>query len=238
MPFGSPEKAFENSSTLGFLSSTQALADYAQLIIDLKKNLSAQNCPVIALGGSYGGIKYVQTIQNNLTWKLIFTKGTQLMNYFCSWYSVLASWFRLKYPRITIEALASSAPILYFDNITPQNGYDVIVTKDFRARKPKDHRPLMSEIGHSSFIFETSESCYNTIRQSWSEIDRVAAEYFKAPFNSSQQLKDYLALLCESAAQNDNPPDDLVGSLCNIIDGAPKGTAVLGRIAAAANAGI
>ncbi|PON71206.1 Peptidase S [Trema orientale] len=184
MPFGSPEKAFENSSTLGFLSSTQALADYAQLIIDLKKNLSAQNCPVIALGGSYGGM--------------------------------LASWFRLKYPHITIGALASSAPILYFDNITPQNGYDVIVTKDFR---------------------ETSESCYNTIRQSWSEIDRVAAEYFKA-FNSSQQLKDYLTLLYESAAQYGNPPDDLIGSLCNIIDGAPKGAAVLGRIAAAANAGI
>ncbi|XP_060667926.1 uncharacterized protein LOC132799631 [Ziziphus jujuba] len=123
VPFGSKEEAFQNTSTLGFFSSTQALADYAQLIIDFKKNISAESCPVIAVGGSYGGM--------------------------------LASWFRLKYPHITIGALASSAPILYFDDITPQNGYHVVATKDFR---------------------DTSESCYNTIRQSWSEIDKVAAQ--------------------------------------------------------------
>ena len=55
MPFGSREEDFRNSSTLGFFTSTQALADYAELITDLKKNLSAENCPVIAVGGSYGG---------------------------------------------------------------------------------------------------------------------------------------------------------------------------------------
>lgn len=51
-----------------------------------------------------------------------------------AYYTVLASWFRLKYPHIVIGALASSAPILYFDDITPQNGYHVVVTKDFRVR--------------------------------------------------------------------------------------------------------
>lgn len=55
MPFGI--ETFNNASTLGFFSSTQALADYAQLITDLKRNLSAENCPVIAVGGSYGGSK-------------------------------------------------------------------------------------------------------------------------------------------------------------------------------------
>ncbi|XP_062108081.1 uncharacterized protein LOC133818962 [Humulus lupulus] len=196
IPFGSLEEAYSNSSTLGYFSSAQALADYAELIIDLKKNLSAQNCPVIALGGSYGGM--------------------------------LASWFRLKYPHITIGALASSAPILYFDDITPQNTYQKIVTRDFR---------------------ETSESCYFTIRQSWSEIDRVAAQveglqklndifYSCRPFNSSQQLKDYLGLLYESAAQYDNPPSDPIGDVCRLIDEAPMGTGVLGRIAAVANAGV
>ncbi|MCD7472714.1 hypothetical protein HAX54_014043 [Datura stramonium] len=45
---------------------------------------------------------------------------------------VLASWFRMKYPHIALGALASSAPILYFDNITPQNGYYSIVSKDFK----------------------------------------------------------------------------------------------------------
>ena len=55
-------------------------------------------------------------------------------NFFFIICSVLASWFRLKYPHVALGALASSAPILYFDDITPQNGYYSIVTKDFRVR--------------------------------------------------------------------------------------------------------
>ncbi|KAF7147979.1 hypothetical protein RHSIM_Rhsim03G0069400 [Rhododendron simsii] len=56
MPFGGDKKvAYKNTSTLGYLSSTQALADYATLIIDLKKNLSAPDSPVVVFGGSYGG---------------------------------------------------------------------------------------------------------------------------------------------------------------------------------------
>ncbi|KAK1263822.1 putative serine protease EDA2 [Acorus gramineus] len=56
IPFGGKGVAYKNSSTLGYLSSTQALADYATLIIDLKKNLSAESSPVIVGGGSYGGM--------------------------------------------------------------------------------------------------------------------------------------------------------------------------------------
>ncbi|KAF3455139.1 hypothetical protein FNV43_RR05587 [Rhamnella rubrinervis] len=197
VPFGSKEEAFQSTERLGFFSSTQALADYAQLITDLKKNTSAENCPVIALGGSYGGM--------------------------------LASWFRLKYPHITIGALASSAPILYFDDITPQNAFHVTATKDFR---------------------DTSESCYNTIRQSWSEIDKVAAEpnglqnlsgIFSncRPINSSENLKIYLEALYLYSAQYDNPPDNLkVNKLCSAIDGAAEGTDILHRIAAAHNVSV
>ncbi|KAJ1441621.1 Zinc finger, CCHC-type [Sesbania bispinosa] len=89
IPFGGNKTvAYANSSTLGYLSSTQALADYATLIIDLKKNLSAIDSPVVVFGGSYGGM--------------------------------LAAWFRMKYPHITIGALASSAPILHFmDLVSP-----------------------------------------------------------------------------------------------------------------------
>ncbi|KAA8544159.1 hypothetical protein F0562_022205 [Nyssa sinensis] len=196
MPFGSEAEAFRNSSTLGFFSSTQALADYAQLITDLKRNLSAENCPVIAIGGSYGGM--------------------------------LASWFRLKYPHVAFGAFASSAPILYFDDITPQNAYHVIVSKDFR---------------------DTSESCYDTIKQSWFEIDRVAAEpdgllklgqIFTTcmPLNSSQELRDSLEINYVIAAQYDNPPDNLVSNICSAIDGAPLGTDILGRVAAGFNASV
>lgn len=129
VPFGSKDEAFSNTSTLGYFTSTQALADYAELITNLKKNLSAENCPVIAIGGSYGGSK------SHL--RVVIQESVFLLMVFCSFCSVLASWFRLKYPHIVIGALASSAPILYFDDITPGNAYHVIVTKDFRVRNLK-----------------------------------------------------------------------------------------------------
>ncbi|THG14591.1 hypothetical protein TEA_001303 [Camellia sinensis var. sinensis] len=37
-------------------SSAQGIADYAEMILYLKENLSAQNSPVIVIGGSYGGM--------------------------------------------------------------------------------------------------------------------------------------------------------------------------------------
>lgn len=59
IPFGgNKDVAYNNSSTLGYLSSTQALADYASLILDLKHNLSAIDSPVVVFGGSYGGSIY------------------------------------------------------------------------------------------------------------------------------------------------------------------------------------
>ncbi|PNX85704.1 lysosomal pro-X carboxypeptidase-like protein [Trifolium pratense] len=54
-PFGSWEEAFKNASTLGYFNSAQALADYAEILIDIKKTLQAQNSPIVVIGGSYGG---------------------------------------------------------------------------------------------------------------------------------------------------------------------------------------
>ncbi|XP_020529346.1 lysosomal Pro-X carboxypeptidase-like [Amborella trichopoda] len=56
IPYGSEEIAYKNACTHGYLSSAQALADYAMLIIDLKKNSSAEDSPVVVMGGSYGGM--------------------------------------------------------------------------------------------------------------------------------------------------------------------------------------
>ncbi|ESR49805.1 hypothetical protein KPL70_011333 [Citrus sinensis] len=71
-----------------------------------------------------------------------------------SYGGMLAAWFRSKYPHSALGAVASFAPIIYFDNITPSNAYYDIVTSDFR---------------------EASESCYMTIKQSWVEMDKTAA---------------------------------------------------------------
>ncbi|GJZ28230.1 lysosomal Pro-X carboxypeptidase-like protein [Tanacetum coccineum] len=121
---GDKKKAYKNSKTLGYLSSTQALADYATLIIDLKKNLTAMDSPVVVFGGSYGGM--------------------------------LAAWFRLKYPHVAIGALASSAPILQFENITSQYSFNNIITQDFRSE---------------------SENCYKVIKGSWKQIEDTAAKH-------------------------------------------------------------
>ena len=52
MPFG--RDSFKNVSHLGYLTSEQALADFAVLITALKQNYG--QVPVIAFGGSYGGM--------------------------------------------------------------------------------------------------------------------------------------------------------------------------------------
>ncbi|KAJ6963923.1 hypothetical protein NC652_002272 [Populus alba x Populus x berolinensis] len=137
-----------------------------------------------------------------------------------SYGGMLASWFRLKYPHIALGALASSAPILYFDDITPQDGYYSIVTKDFR---------------------EASETCYQTIKTSWSGIDELASKpdglsmlskKFKTctPLTDASELKDHLHTMYASAAQYNGPPTYPVNEVCKGIDGGGFGDDVLSRI--------
>lgn len=52
MPFGN--KSYSDPQHLGYLTSSQALADYIELITHLKKKY--KHSPVIAFGGSYGGM--------------------------------------------------------------------------------------------------------------------------------------------------------------------------------------
>ncbi|XWS52942.1 hypothetical protein CRYUN_Cryun11dG0115500 [Craigia yunnanensis] len=180
IPFGSREEAYKNASTLGYFNSAQAIADYAEIIMHIKKKLHAFYSPVIVIGGSYGGM--------------------------------LASWLRLKYPHVALGALASSAPVLYFDKITPTGAYFSVVTKDFR---------------------ETSETCYQTIRKSWSEIDKIASQpsglstlskKFQTcnPLTSSSELKDRLGSIYVSVAQYNQPPWYPVSVVCGGIDGSEK----------------
>ncbi|XP_057953876.1 uncharacterized protein LOC131148157 [Malania oleifera] len=139
-----------------------------------------------------------------------------------SYGGMLASWFRLKYPHIAIGALASSAPILYFDDITPQNGYSSIITKDFK---------------------EASESCYETIRASWTQIQQIGStpdglsfltSKFRtcSPLNNASELINYLVRVYRVAAQYDDPPYYPVSSICSDINGGSRQTDILSRIVA------
>ncbi|XP_057864864.2 uncharacterized protein LOC131072645 [Cryptomeria japonica] len=190
MPFGGEKGAYANASTMGYFTSTQALADYATLIVDLKKTLKAEDCPVVVFGGSYGGM--------------------------------LAAWFRLKYPHLTIGALASSAPLLYLDGITPTYGYGRVVTEDFG---------------------NVSEICYRRINESWDMIDKIASSRqgllnLSKLFNTCKHVsrKSDLQYALESmyiyAAQYHF--EDVQG-ICKAINSLPGNESTVRRIASATN---
>lgn len=57
MPYGSRDEAYKNATTLSYLTAEQALADFAVLLRELKRDFSAEASPVVLFGGSYGGSK-------------------------------------------------------------------------------------------------------------------------------------------------------------------------------------
>lgn len=199
---GDKEVAYSNASTLGYLSSTQAMADYATLIIDLKKNLTATDSPVVAFGGSYGGM--------------------------------LAAWFRLKYPHVTIGALASSSPILNFENVTSPYSFNNIVTQDFRSE---------------------SENCYKVIKGSWQQIQNTAKhhgglELLRKSFRicnnyiSANYLENWLTTAYVYTAMTDYPtpsnflnplPAYPVKQMCRAIDDPTVGNDTFAKLYGAAN---
>ncbi|KAK4776132.1 hypothetical protein SAY87_024093 [Trapa incisa] len=205
IPFGgNKDVAYSNTSTLGYLTSTQALADYAAIIIDLKRNLSAADSPVVAIGGSYGGM--------------------------------LAAWFRLKYPHIAIGALASSSPILNFDNITSPYSFNNIVTRDFRVE---------------------SENCYKVIKGSWQQIDAAAKnqpgrQELRKSFRlcgsngsaNGDAIKSWLMTALIYTAMTDYPtnsnflkplPAYPVRQMCKAIDDPTRGNDTFGKLYRAAS---
>ncbi|XP_043713270.1 lysosomal Pro-X carboxypeptidase [Telopea speciosissima] len=197
MPYGNRDLAYKNAASLAHLTAGQALADFAVLITDLKRNLSAEACPVVLFGGSYGGM--------------------------------LAAWMRLKYPHIAIGALASSAPILQFENIVPPETFYDIVSNDFRRE---------------------SVSCFNTIKESWDAIEaegQTAEGLLKLThtfricqnLSSSQDLSDWLDSAYSYLAMVDYPypseflmplPGNPIKEVCRKIDSYPDGTSILERI--------
>ncbi|KAI6201590.1 putative effector protein [Aphelenchoides besseyi] len=106
LPFGN--QSFSSLKNLGYLSSEQALADFAEIITFMKNKRipNAVHSPVIAFGGSYGGM--------------------------------LAAWMRVKYPHLVdgqlcCSAIAASAPIFWFQNAgLPEDSYSHIVSRTFK----------------------------------------------------------------------------------------------------------
>ncbi|KAJ6914591.1 hypothetical protein NC651_016770 [Populus alba x Populus x berolinensis] len=244
MPFGgNKEVAYSNSSTLGYLTSTQALADYATLIIDLKKNLSATDSPVVVFGGSYGGM--------------------------------LAAWFRLKYPHVAIGALASSSPILNFENITSPYSFNNIITQDFRVpplsfnlNYSLNLNPLLVFLPQLEIMIRfvisgctwkltqgESENCYKVIKGSWQEIEDTASqpgglEILRRSFRicrnfiSASSLQSWLYTALVYTAMTDYPtpsnflspmPAYPVKEMCKAIDDPKTGNNTFAKLYGAAS---
>ena len=55
VPFISSKDALKNVTLRGYFNSGQALADYANILLHIKENLSAEMSPIIVVGASYGG---------------------------------------------------------------------------------------------------------------------------------------------------------------------------------------
>lgn len=51
-----PYSGSELHSNMQYLTAEQAMADYAELLAELKSDLQAEQSPVIGFGGSYGGM--------------------------------------------------------------------------------------------------------------------------------------------------------------------------------------
>ncbi|PAN23099.1 hypothetical protein PAHAL_4G067200 [Panicum hallii] len=199
-PFGND--SYKSAKTLGYLTSTQALADFAVLIRSLKHNLSAEDAPVVVFGGSYGGM--------------------------------LASWFRLKYPHVAIGALASSAPILQFDYITPWSSFYDAVSQDYKSE---------------------SLNCFSVIKATWDVLDERGAND-KGLLELSKQFRACKTVKYADSIQNwlwtaftytamvdyptpanflENLPAYPVKEMCKIIDGYPTNTDILEKAFAAAS---
>jgi lysosomal Pro-X carboxypeptidase len=59
---------------LAYLTAEQAIADFAVLLTDLKRNLSAEGSPVVLFGGSYGGSKnYLELFDYVIDGALVIT---------------------------------------------------------------------------------------------------------------------------------------------------------------------
>jgi lysosomal Pro-X carboxypeptidase len=83
---------------------------------------------------------------------------------------------RLKYPHISVGALASSAPILQFEDIVPQTIFYDIVSNDFKVRRASYWFHFLFWIkGTVTLVFlcvqRESLSCFQTIKDSWNELD-------------------------------------------------------------------
>lgn len=138
-----------------YLTVEQAMADFVELLQTVRKTYNiADSHPIIAFGGSYGGM--------------------------------LAAWSRMKFPHIYAGAIASSAPILLFEDIDRiSNSFFKIVTETYRRYDEKCPTDIRKG-------FRTLEALRNSTASSNNDaIFKEISSIFNlcSPIENSQQIK-------------------------------------------------
>lgn len=193
MPFGNI--SYTNANYLGYLSSTQALADFAKLITFIKTDVlkCPPDTPVIAFGGSYGGM--------------------------------LAAWLRMKYPHIVSGAWSSSAPLLYFEggNVSP-SAFEKAVKEVFinagcnentiangleaikNLMNTAEGRQFLNDlfrIDPTSTLTESTDSDF-LVEWIWAAMDYMAMVNYPYPSNFLQPLPGWpVKYSCENFARSE-----------------------------------
>ncbi|KAH8481806.1 hypothetical protein Peur_068577 [Populus x canadensis] len=171
----------------------------------------------------------IRSLKHNLS-----SEASPVVVFGGSYGGMLAAWFRMKYPHIAIGALASSAPILQFDDITPWSSFYDAVSQDFK---------------------EASLNCYEVIKGSWAELEALSAQKeglaeLSRTFRACQDLHSldsvwewlwsafvYTAMVNYPTEANFMMPLPAypVQAMCKIIDGFPSGASKITRVFAAAS---
>jgi len=102
-----------------------------------------------------------------------FAPNSKIVAFGGSYGGMLAAWMRIKYPWLIDAALASSAPILQFQDVTPCEAYNLAVTKPFALEGQK---------------------CADNIRKSWIALENKAKtgtnglDFVRANFKLCQKI--------------------------------------------------
>ncbi|GBP76877.1 Lysosomal Pro-X carboxypeptidase [Eumeta japonica] len=204
MPFGNVSL---DNQHIGYLTSSQALADYADLVNYLQGNRNKSKHPVIAFGDIVGTAAHGHCSPSGVTSVLQASKirigylmGKSEMMEEGSYGGMLAAYFRIKYPHLVQGAIAASAPIHQFTGMVPCDVFDRIVTSDFR---------------------DVNANCASNIRKSWTVIrnftkNTTNTDWLKTEWKlcdpvknqtDVDQLVDFLRSIYETLAMVNYPYD-------------------------------
>jgi lysosomal Pro-X carboxypeptidase len=162
MPFGN--LSYATPGNLKYLSPHQALADFAELIQQLKFEYS--QAPVVVWGGSYGGM--------------------------------LAAWMRMKFPHLVHGAIASSAPILAFNDTVDPYRFNEIVTYQFSviggAECPTIIRTafqMLNDMMYNSSAYFELQNIFNTCEDIITPDDIQSIMYWLSNAFTYMAMTDY-----------------------------------------------